>query len=49
MVQYSCLENPFSDREAWKAIVYRVAESDTIEATLHALTGLFLPVAALPQ
>ena len=27
MLQYSCLENPFSDREAWPATVYRVAKS----------------------
>ena len=26
-LQYSCLENPFSDREAWQATVYRVAKS----------------------
>ena len=31
-LQYSCLENPM-DRGAWRAIVHRVAESDTIEAT----------------
>ena len=29
MLQYSCLENPHSDREAWQAIVYRVAKSQT--------------------
>ena len=34
-VQYSCLENPI-DRGAWEAIVHRVAESDTTEATEHA-------------
>ena len=28
-LQYSCLENPFSDREAWQAPVYRVAKSRT--------------------
>ena len=32
-LQYSCLENPLSDREAWQATVYRVAKSRT---------GLFL-------
>ena len=32
----SCLENlPFPDREAWQAIVYRVAESDMTEVTRH--------------
>ena len=29
MLQYSCLENPLSDREAWQATVYRVAKSRT--------------------
>ena len=29
MLQYSCMENPFSDREAWQAAVYRVARSQT--------------------
>ena len=28
-LQYSCLENPLSDREAWLATVYRVAKSRT--------------------
>ena len=31
-LQYSCLENPM-DRGAWWAMVFRVAESDTTEAT----------------
>ena len=30
MLQYSCLENPLSDREAWQATVYRVARSWTL-------------------
>ena len=30
MLQYSCLENPLSDREAWQATVYRVAKSWTL-------------------
>ena len=29
-LQYSCLKNPM-DRGAWRAIVQRVAKSDTIE------------------
>ena len=29
MLQYSCMENPLSDREAWQATVYRVAKSWT--------------------
>ena len=28
-LQYSCLENPLPDREAWQATVYRVAKSQT--------------------
>ena len=31
-LQYSCLESP-RDRGAWWASVYRVAQSDTTEAT----------------
>ena len=31
-LQYSCLENPM-DRGAWRAMVYRVAESDMTEVT----------------
>ena len=27
--QYSCLENPLSDREAWQATVYRITKSQT--------------------
>ena len=34
-LQYCHLENPM-DRGAWGATVYRVAESDTTEATLRA-------------
>ena len=36
ILQYSCLENPLSDREVWQAPVYRVTKSDTTEATLRA-------------
>ena len=28
-LQYSCLENPVSDREAWQATIYRVTKSQT--------------------
>ena len=35
-LQYSCLENPFSDREAWQATVYRVTESAMTKVTLRA-------------
>ena len=31
-LQYSCLENPM-DRGAWRAIIHRIAESDTTEVT----------------
>ena len=31
-LQYCCLDNPM-DRGAWRATVYRVAESDMTEAT----------------
>ena len=30
MLQYSCLENPLPDREAWQATIYRVARSLTL-------------------
>ena len=34
-LQYSRLENPMN-REAWRATVHRVAESDTTEVIQHA-------------
>ena len=34
-LQYSCLKNPM-DRGAWRAMVYRAAESDMTEDTEHA-------------
>ena len=34
MLQYSCLENPLSDREVWQATVYSTAELDMTEVTL---------------
>ena len=33
-LQFSCLENPM-DRGAWRAVVHRVPELDTTEATAH--------------
>ena len=51
-LQYSCLENPLSDREAWQATVYRVAKSRTglKQPCAHKhKTFVFLSVAALPQ
>ena len=33
-LHYSCLENPM-DRQTWLAMLHRVAESDTTEATEH--------------
>ena len=30
MLQYSCLENPLSDREVWQATVYRVSLEKTL-------------------
>ena len=47
-LQYSCLEKP-PDREAWQAIVYRVAKSWTGPKRLcmHR-RKIFLPVATLP-
>ena len=47
-LQYSCLENSM-DREVWRSIVHRVAESDTTEATCtaqhttHTVAPPFLP------
>ena len=48
--QYSCLENPLSDRKAWQATVYRVAKSGTRpkRPCMHRCKT-FLPLAALPQ
>ena len=50
-LQYSCLENPFSDRESWQATVYRVPMSQTRPKWPWAPKPktFFLPVAALPQ
>ena len=49
-LQYSCLEKPLPDREAWPATVYRVAKSQTLlrRPCIHRCKS-FLPVAALPQ
>ena len=35
MLEYSYLENPLSDRETWQATIYKVAELDRTEVTLH--------------
>ena len=37
-LQYACLGTPLPDREAWRATVYRVTESDATEVTLHSDT-----------
>ena len=34
LLQYSVLENPM-DREVWRAAVYRVAELDMTEGSMH--------------
>ena len=34
-LQYSCLENPMDREGEGVAVVHRLAESDTIEATCH--------------
>ena len=51
MLQYSCLENPLPDREAWQATVYRVRKSQTlpknpvrIDARLFFACGSSAPV-----
>ena len=46
-LQYSCLEKPLPDREAWPATVYRVAKSQTLlkRPCIHRCKS-FLPVAA---
>ena len=50
MLQYSCLENPLSDREVWQATVYRVTKSWTWPKWPCAYRcKTFLPVAALSQ
>ena len=50
MLQYSYLENPLPDREAWQATVYRVRKSQTPPKNPVRIDArLFLPVAALPQ
>ena len=50
MLQYSCLENPLSDREAWQATVYRGTKSWTLPKPpcVHR-HETFFAVAALPQ
>ena len=50
MLQYSCLENPLSDREAWQATVYRGTKSWTLPKPpcMHR-HETFFAVAALPQ
>ena len=41
LLQYSCLENSM-DRGAWWATAHRITESDTTEATKHALRVLMM-------
>ena len=56
-LQYSCLETPLPDREAWQATVYRVEKSRTglkwpcvhKHKTFFFFFFLFLAVATLPQ
>ena len=53
-LQYSCLENPLSDREAWKATVYKVIKSWTLpkQPSVHrhkTFPPPPAPLAALPQ
>ena len=40
-LQYPCLENPM-DREAWWAVVHRVAESDAESLSMSDITALYL-------
>ena len=41
MLQYSCLENPLPDREAWQNTVHRATKSQTLPKTLHTGARLF--------
>ena len=42
-LQYSCLENPLTDRESWQATVYRIEKNQTLlkQLCMHRPKTLF--------